>query len=118
MNREIKFRMWSSESNKYFYDPQVFECLMQQHRHDNDLEGISYDHVGDGQFVANKQAIPLLQSLNDLGIRTRTHHIDDTEHGFFSILLDDRIRFEIREVLEKDADRTKYNGRTELLISW
>lgn len=73
---------------------------------------------GDGEFVANNEAIPLLKALNDLKIRTRTHHIDKSEHGFFSILLDDRLRFEIREVYERDSVRTKYNGRTELLVSW
>lgn len=73
---------------------------------------------GDGEFVANNEAIPLLKALNDLNIRTRTHHIDKSEHGFFSILLDSRLSFEIRKVYEGNADRTKYNGETELLISW
>ncbi len=46
--REIKFRMWSERAKKYFFDPQVFECLMQQHCHDNALVGVSHDHVSDG----------------------------------------------------------------------
>lgn len=42
--REIKFRMWSSEANKYFYDPiNVFECLIQQ------ISGL-YDHKADGML--------------------------------------------------------------------
>lgn len=73
---------------------------------------------GDGEFVANKQAVPILKALNDLGLRTRTHHIDDTEHGFFSILLDKRIRFEVKEVFEFDSSRTRHNGKTELLVAW
>ena len=68
---------------------------------------------GDGKFVANKVAIPLLKSLNELGLRTRTHHVDENG-GFFSIMLDVNIRAEISIVNERDADRTKYNGNTEL----
>lgn len=69
---------------------------------------------GDGEFVANKKAIPLLKSLNELGIKTRTHHIKDGIK-WFSILLDN-IDIEIKTVNEIDADRTKYNGKKELLI--
>jgi uncharacterized phage protein (TIGR01671 family) len=46
--KKIKFRMWSEKANKYFYGPQVFECLMQQYCHDNGVGGVAYDHVGDG----------------------------------------------------------------------
>jgi hypothetical protein len=72
---------------------------------------------GDGEFVANKEAIPLLKALNELGLRTRSHHIDDKEHAWFSILLDG-VDIEIRDVSEGQADRTKYNGKKELLITW
>lgn len=72
---------------------------------------------GDGQFVANKEAIPLLKALNEIGLKTRTHHIDSEENAFVSILLDNA-RVEIKEVNERDADRTKYNGKYEVLISW
>jgi hypothetical protein len=72
---------------------------------------------GDGEFVANKQAIPLLKALNELGLKTRTHHIAEQEHAFVSILLDN-VDIEIKTVFERDADRTKYNGKKELLISW
>lgn len=77
-----------------------------------------YDIVdfGDGEFVANKKAIPLLKALNELGLRTRTHHITENDSWFFSILLDDTINVEIRIVDERDSTRTKYNGMTELLI--
>lgn len=71
---------------------------------------------GDGEFVANKKATPLLKALNELGLRTRTHHITENDSWFFSILLDDTINIEIRTVNEKDSTRTKYNGMTELLI--
>ncbi len=72
---------------------------------------------GDGEFVANKAGIPLLKALNEAGIRTRTHHCEG-DSGFVSILLDEHIRIEIKTVNEVDADRTKYNGLKELLISW
>ena len=73
---------------------------------------------GDGEFVANKKAIPLLKALNDLGLRTRTHHItDDQDFGFFSILIDDVI-LEVRSVSENASSRTKYNGKKELLITF
>lgn len=72
---------------------------------------------GDGKFIANKQAIPLLKALNEIGLRTRSHHIDDKEHAWLCVLLDD-VEIEVRDVFEKDADRTNYNGKKELLISW
>jgi hypothetical protein len=80
----------------------------------------SHDVVdfGHGTFVANKKAIPLLKALNELGLRTRTHHITDDDHAFVSILLDGQTSFEVRKVFENAADRTCYNGETELLISW
>jgi len=72
---------------------------------------------GDGEFVANKKAIPLLKALNELGLRTRTHHIGE-ENNFISIILDDDIDIEIKTVDEIHAERTKYNGQKELLIQW
>lgn len=74
---------------------------------------------GDGKFVANKAAVPLLKALNELGLRTRTHHVGQPgEQCFVSILLDERVSFEIKRVFEKDADRSRYNDETELLITW
>lgn len=72
---------------------------------------------GDGEFVANREAIPLLKALNDLGLRTRSHHIDSSEHAFICILLDNA-EIEVKKVYERDADRTKYDGKIELLIKW
>ena len=71
----------------------------------------------DGEFVANIDGIPLLKALNDLWIRTRTHHIEKWKDSFISILLDD-IDIEIRGVFERDADRTKYNWKKELLLTF
>lgn len=70
------------------------------------------------EFVANKQAIDLLVALNKVGLITRTHHIDHRQSAFVSILLTEGVTFEIRKVNEGAATRTKYNGMTELLISW
>lgn len=72
---------------------------------------------GSGEFVANKQAIPLLKALNEIGLKTRTHHVDDEKHAFVSILLDN-VEIEIVPVNETDATRTEYNGKYELLIKW
>ena len=38
--------------------------------------------------------------------------------GFVSILLDENVFIEIKTVNEKDAERTEYNGKKELLIHW
>ena len=72
---------------------------------------------GDGEFVANKEAIPLLKALNEIGLKTRSHHIAKEEHAWVCILLDG-VELEIRDVFERDATRTKYNGKKELLIQW
>jgi hypothetical protein len=74
-------------------------------------------NFGDGDFVANKAAIPLLKALNEAGLKTRTHHYEGRD-GFVSILLEDNVMVEIKTVYERDADRTKYNGKKELLIMW
>jgi len=71
-----------------------------------------------GKFVANIEAIPLLKALNEIGLRTRTHHIGKEKEAFISILLDKDVSIEIKTVFERDADRTKYTGKKELLISW
>lgn len=86
--------------------------------HHKPTENHSVVDLGGETFIANNEAIPLLVALHDMGLRTRTHHYDGGNSGFFSILLDDGVRFEVRKVHEKDATRTKYNGQTELLISW
>lgn len=86
------------------------------HHHELDDEHELVD-FGDGEFIANKQAVPLLKALNDVGLRTRTHHIDDNNRGFVSILLDNA-SVEVLKVYEKDATRTKYNGKYEVLIKW
>ena len=72
---------------------------------------------GDGEFVANKEAIPLLKALNEIGLITRSHHIDDKEHAWVCILLDN-VNIEVKDIFERDASRTKHNGKKELLIRW
>ena len=72
---------------------------------------------GDGEFVANKKAVPLLKALNEIGLRTRTHHIDDNG-GFFSIILSDDMDISVRTIAEASCSRTKYNGEKEVLVSW
>jgi hypothetical protein len=95
------------ETEKYRY------C---NHHHELD-ENYKIVDFGDGKFVANKEAIPLLKALNEIGLRTRTHHIEN-KSGFFSILLDKHITVEIKTIKEGDADRKKYNGQKEILIGF
>ena len=95
--------------------------MTEKYKHCNHHHELTENHriidFGDGKFVANKAAIPLLKSLSDLGLRTRTHHVDESG-GFVSILIEPNIDILIRQVNELASDRTKYNGKTELLISW
>ena len=86
------------------------------HHHELDDKHQMVD-FGNGKFVANNEAIPLLKALNEIGLRTRTHHVDKEENAFVSILLDNAT-LEIKTVNEGSADRTKYNDKKELLISW
>lgn len=72
---------------------------------------------GDGEFVANNDGIDLLKALNEIGLRTRTHHIEKGKYCFVSILMDN-VEIEVREVNEAYANRTKYNGKKEILIRW
>lgn len=71
---------------------------------------------GSGKFVADKIAIPLLKALNEIGLETRTHHIGK-KRGFVGIMIDN-VDIAIRKIFERAADRTKYNNKYELLISW
>lgn len=80
-------------------------------------ENNSVVNFGDGDFVANNEAIPLLKALNEAGLKTRTHHFDGGKHGFISILLDN-IDIEVVTINEIHAYRTKYNGKKEILIKW
>lgn len=92
-----------------------------KYKHCNHHHEIGGNHelvdFGDGTFVANKEAIPLLKALNEAGLKTRSHHIDDKEDAWVCILLDDVI-LSVVDVFERDAERTKYNGKKELQISW
>lgn len=94
------------------------DYLYCNHHHELD-ETYEVINFGNGEFVANKEGIPLLKALNTLGLETRTHHIkNDGEWAFFSILLNDDVEIEVNNINEKDASRTKYNGKKELLIRW
>ena len=110
----------SAEPVKLFVDKYIDthteEYKFCNHHHKLDKKHAIVD-FGDGKFVANNEAIPLLKALNEVGLRTRTHHIDGKENAFISILLDNA-QIEIKKVFERDAKRTKYNGKTELLIIW
>lgn len=87
------------------------------HHHELDDEHELVD-FGNGEFVANKQAIPLLKALNEIGLKTRSHHIADEPFAWVCILMDNITDIHIKDVYEADADRTKYNGKKEVLIEW
>ena len=92
-----------------------------KYRYCNHHHEISERHelvdFGCGEFVANKEAVHLLKALNEIGLKTRSHHIDNKEHAWICILLDN-VEIEVKEVFERDADRTIYNGKNELFIKW
>lgn len=97
------------------------QICTEKYKHFNHYHELTDQHqivdFGDGEFIANVAAIPLLKALNELGLKTRTHHVDD-DGGFFSILIDkvkDMI-FSLNHINE--AHRRKYDGETELLIQW
>ena len=74
---------------------------------------------GTGKFIADKKRIALLKALNECGLITRTHcYGHETGCSFVSILFENDIRIEVRKVHESDSSRTKFNGKTEMLISW
>ncbi len=95
---------------------------MSEYKYCNHHHVLSADHelvdFGDGEFVANKKAIPLLRALNEAGLKTRTHHYASKDNEAFVSILLDNVRLEIKDVFERDATRTKYNGKKELLIQW
>lgn len=116
---ELKFsieRLTSTTENK-----EVEVRPSNEFMHCNHFHEISDHHeivnFGDGDFVANKEAIPLLKSLAEVGLRTRTHHIDKNTNNFVSIILDNATA-EIQTINEAGSTRTKYNGKKEILIQW
>ena len=97
-----------------------------------DLYGCNHHHpmnggqeivdFGTGPFVADKPLLPLLKAMNDLGLVTRTHdytrHPNGTATAFVGVILDKRVRLEIKHVTEPDADREIFRGQQEVLMSW
>lgn len=93
-----------------------------KYEHFNHYHEMTSNHelvdFGDGEFIANKMAVPLLKALNELGLKTRTHHIDENG-GFFSILAGGEKDVSlILQTVNEGCSRDKYNGMTELLIQW
>lgn len=73
---------------------------------------------GTGKFVADKPMIPLLKALNEIGLITRTHNYDDDSGIHFIGIILDNVGIEVNKTFERDADRTKFNGKTQLLLRW
>lgn len=104
------------------YDNGDMPKSSEKYKHCNHHHEVTENHelvdFGRGEFVANKKAVPLLKALNELGLRTRTHHYNGGDHGFVSILLFDGITVEFKTVNEIHSSRNDYNGLKEMLISW
>ncbi len=66
--------------------------------------------IGGNEFVANKKAIPLLKALNDVGLKTRSHHIDKPDENAFVCILMDNIHTIIMDTLP--------TGEKQLCIQW
>ncbi len=98
-------------------DPTPTDAYKHMNHHHELTEDYEMVALGGETFVANKQAVPLLKALNELGLKTRTHHVGTESNCFISILLDN-CTVEVKRVFEIDADRIKYNGKYELLICW
>lgn len=87
------------------------------HHHEIDLETQERVGINGQNFIADKQMIPLLVALNNLGLETRTHDYTDG-NGFVSIILSENIEVSIRTIYERDSSRGCFDGEKELLISW
>lgn len=73
--------------------------------------------IGGQEIIADKKMIPLLKALNDLGLETRSHDYSDKE-CWVTIVLDNRTQVDIRKIQEGNATRTRFNGKTEILLAW
>jgi len=94
------------------------EFLKESNHHHELTENHIVVNLGSGDFVANKEALPLLAALAAVGLKTRTHHYQGGKHGFFSIIIDDSVECEIREVSERNSSRDEYEGKSEVIINW
>jgi hypothetical protein len=71
------------------------------------------------QFIADIPLIPLIKELNKVGIKTRTHCCGHGNDGaFIGIILDENTHLNISPVYEKDTNRTDFDGKRQLIISW
>lgn len=113
--QQIKSSKYYSNSN-YTEKAPSDEYKFCNHHHEL-TENYSIVDFGTGEFVANNEAIPLLKALNEVGLTTRTHHIDSEIHAFISIILDN-VDVEITTVNEGHSTREKFNGKKELLLRW
>lgn len=73
--------------------------------------------IGGQKIIADKKMVSLLKALNDLGLETRTHNYNK-EECWVSIVFDNRTQVNIRKIQESNATRTRFNGKTEVLLSW
>lgn len=54
--------------------------------------------IGGSKFVANKKAVPLLKALNNVELKTTSHHIDKPEdNSFIQVSMENIHTVEIRD---------------------
>jgi len=74
---------------------------------------------GTGEFVADRKRVALLKALNECGLITRTHcYGHETGISFISVLINEHVNIEIREVTEPNSNRDFCKNQRELLINW
>lgn len=73
--------------------------------------------IGLEEFIADKKMIPLLKALNEIGLETRTHNYSE-DGCFIGIVFDNYTQIEVRKVQELHSTRTRFNGKTELILMW
>ena len=75
--------------------------------------------LGSGKFIADKKRVALLKALNDCGLITRTHcYGHESGVSFVSILMENDLRIEVKDVNERDSTREIKEGAKEILILW
>ena len=76
-------------------------------------------NFGSGFFVADKKRKKLLEALNECGLITRTHcYGHETGYSFVSILMDNDLKIEVKDVSEYYSTRKFDKNKKEILISW
>ena len=80
-----------------------YKHMNHHHELTNDQEIVD---LGTGQFVVDKQMLPLLKALNAIGLRTRSHNYSkETGEHFIAIYLDEGMNINITSAHENCSTR-------------